>query len=79
MGRANYARNLGSQVELSVSTHSLKRWQVSVEFPLGYLLAVLTPFGFFITQEEIKDMLAQGLGNQLTSLHGNDRLIQTAR
>ena len=55
---ASLERNQRSQVELSAySAQNLKGRYVSVELPLGHLLAVLVPLGLFITQEKVEHML----------------------
>ena len=44
--------------------------QVAVEFPLRHLTAILLPLRLLVAQEEVEDVLAQGLGDQFGALHG---------
>src|ERR1700722_17798264 len=54
----------------------LQHGEVAVEFVAGDLAAVVGPFLALVAEEEVEDVLAEGLGDQLALLHDADGLVQ---
>src|SRR5262245_41364233 len=57
----------------------LQHWKVAVPLVLSYLRPVVLPLGALVTQEEVEDVLAESLGDQLAVLHQRDRVGQVLR
>src|SRR4029079_17265657 len=63
----------------SRASGGLQDWEEFVEFEGGYLAAVVEPFGAFVAEEEVEDVLAEGFGDQFAVFHRADRLGEAAR
>src|SRR5690606_26712642 len=68
-----------AQTARSIVRRRSEDGQVTPQLELGDRAAVVAPLRPLVAQEEVEDVLAERLGDQLAPLHDADRLVERLR